>query len=301
MRKLSRKLFIACLAVAFAVIALGTSTYAWLVVSKTASVDSFSAEVTAGDGSLQVSLTGAEDSYGPNIASSELTQFTNGVKFKDLTLNKTDNKFYTISVDTANKNATLTEAGEASALEGQSIVQFEFFVRLDSTAADGTEKQLQLDLAKTTITPGAEAYSWTPEYSVTSQNADFALTKGTPTTKYFASNAARIMIQHENEIVVVENNVNTGLQDNTATDGAMGYLKRSLGKEPSETITANSTDSQAATNQLGSGVVNLGKVSQTATKVTVTVWIEGFDFDCINAIYKQTLAATLGLTVTDVQ
>lgn len=301
MRKLSRKLFIACLAVAFAVIALGTSTYAWLVVSKTASVDSFSAEVTAGAGSLQVSLD-EDGTYGPNIASSELTQFTTGVKFKDLTLNSNDNKFYTISADTDNNDATLIEAGEASALKGQSIVQFDFWVKLDNTAAAGTTKKLQLDLAKTTITPGAEAYSWTPEYDVTSQKADFALIKGTETTKYFASNAARIMIKlGDNNPVIVENNVNTGLQDNNATDGAMGYLKKSLGKETSATITANSANSQDATHQLGNGFADLGEVSQTATKVTVTVWIEGFDFDCINAIYKQTLAATLGLTVTDIQ
>jgi len=57
MRKLTTKLLFAIISAAFALVALGTTTFAWFTISNTASVSQFSAQVTAGQG-LEISLDG---------------------------------------------------------------------------------------------------------------------------------------------------------------------------------------------------------------------------------------------------
>ena len=55
MKKLTRKLFISILSMAFAVIAIGTTTFAWITISTTAKVEEFSANVEAGAGGIELS------------------------------------------------------------------------------------------------------------------------------------------------------------------------------------------------------------------------------------------------------
>ena len=57
MRKnLTKKLFLSVLTLAFAVISLGASTYAWFVLSESASVQSFSGTVSAGESGLEIAV-----------------------------------------------------------------------------------------------------------------------------------------------------------------------------------------------------------------------------------------------------
>lgn len=58
MTKLTRKLFISLLTVAFAVVTLGTTTFAWFTLSSTAKIETFDAKIAAGAG-IEISIDGA--------------------------------------------------------------------------------------------------------------------------------------------------------------------------------------------------------------------------------------------------
>lgn len=297
MKKLSRKLFIACLAVAFAVIALGTSTYAWLVVSRTASVDPFEGSVKAGDGSIEVSID--DTNWKTSITSDDFTNLksANFVSFNDVTYN--DDKFKKFAIDSVKKSASLTDIGtlaDAKDILGTAgILKFEFSVRLAQDSSKDTE-ELYLDLSNSLITEGAgNNSSWTPDKTVGDD-----IKQGTATDKFIVSNAARVMVKlGTNTAVILEkgagqNDNTAGLQTNTDTTGAMGYLKART-EITSTNIPASTNYTTQAIN--GTADIKLGTVSKTATKVTVIVWLEGYDYDCINALYKQILSVKLGLTL----
>ncbi len=297
MKKLSRKLFIACLAVAFAVIALGTSTYAWLVVSRTASVDPFEGSVKAGDGSIEVSID--DTNWKTSITSDDFTNLksANFVSFNDVTYN--DDKFKKFAIDSVKKSASLTDIGtlaDAKDILGTAgILKFEFSVRLAQDSSKDTE-ELYLDLSNSLITEGAgNNSSWTPDKTVGDD-----IKQGTATEKFKVSNAARVMVKlGTNTAVILEkgagqNDNTAGLQTNTDTTGAMGYLKART-EITSTNIPASTNYTTQAIN--GTADIKLGTVSKTATKVTVIVWLEGYDYDCINALYKQILSVKLGLTL----
>ncbi len=297
MKKLSRKLFIACLAVAFAVIALGTSTYAWLVVSRTASVDPFEGSVKAGDGSIEVSID--DTNWKTSITSDDFTNLksANFVSFNDVTYN--DGKFKKFAIDSVKKSASLTDIGtlaDAKDILGTAgILKLEFSVRLAQDSSKDTE-ELYLDLSNSLITEGAgNNSSWTPDKTVGDD-----IKQGTATEKFKVSNAARVMVKlGTNTAVILEkgagqNDNTAGLQTNTDTTGAMGYLKART-EITSTNIPASTNYTTQAIN--GTADIKLGTVSKTATKVTVIVWLEGYDYDCINALYKQILSVKLGLTL----
>lgn len=298
MKKLSRKLFIACLAVAFAVIALGTSTYAWLVVSRTASVDPFEGSVKAGDGSIEVSID--DTNWKTSITSEDFTKLksANFVSFNDVTYN--GEKFKEFAIDSVNKTASLTDIGTLAdtkdILGTAGILKFEFSVRLAQDSSNDTQ-ELYLDLSNSLITEGnGNNSSWTPDKSVGDD-----IKQGTATEKFIVSNAARVMVKLGTDTAVIlekgadQDDNTAGLQTNTDTAGAMGYLKARTEITDSTKIPASTNYTTQAIN--GSTDIKLGTVSKTATKVTVIVWLEGYDYDCINALYKQILSVKLGLTL----
>ena len=56
MKNLTKKLFLSMLTVAFAVVALGTTTFAWFTLSTEAKVEVFDAQVSAGSG-FEIAVT----------------------------------------------------------------------------------------------------------------------------------------------------------------------------------------------------------------------------------------------------
>ena len=55
MKNITKKLLVSILAVAFAVIALGTSTYAWFTLGGTVSTGQFSSKMVASEG-IEISI-----------------------------------------------------------------------------------------------------------------------------------------------------------------------------------------------------------------------------------------------------
>lgn len=281
MRKLSRKLVIACLAVAFAVIALGTSTYAWLVVSKTASVDSITADVKAGDGSIEVSKTGVDGTWKSSISSSDLTSELSNFEYDNVTYD--GSSFKKINID-LNDGAKLTAVSN-----NKGILEFSFYIKLSQDSGEDSET-LKLDLANCKLeTIGST--TWTPDKPV---KIDDTNTISAEISDFKVSNAARVMVKYETTKVILENDVHPGLQANTEDTGAMGYLKSKTGLTSTQ-IAAPGTYS--TTKLSSASYETLGEVTKNPTEVTVTIWIEGYDFDCINALYKQRLSVTLGFSI----
>lgn len=300
MRKLSRKLVIACLAVAFAVIALGTSTYAWLVVSKTASVEQFSANVKAGDGSLLISLDKDNDiSWKTSLSAADIkgvigSNFT----FEDVTYKNNDG-FYEIEIS-SNKAELSDSKIEESKLLNSGVVQFTFYAKIEKGTSD-TDQTLYLDLTNYAdmLTSNNASTSWAPAYSVAdSSKSDYSLVVGQTNSNYKACNAARIMIETSTKEYIFENDVNTGLQKSTESVGAMGYLKQALGTG----CTVEDNDAEYTTTVLNSAqALELGTLSKdgTALAITVTIWLEGYDYDCLNALYSQPIDVSLALKLNN--
>jgi len=57
MRKLTTKLLFAIISAAFALVALGTTTFAWFTLTNEATISQFNAEITAGEG-IEISIDG---------------------------------------------------------------------------------------------------------------------------------------------------------------------------------------------------------------------------------------------------
>lgn len=289
MRKLSRKLFIACLAVAFAVIALGTSTYAWLVVSKTTTVGTIEAQVKAGDGSIEISKNG-QDGWKNNLSEDDFATELAGFNFGDATYDGTDFKSIKFNLSGETPSTSLEAITDKKA---SGILVLEFYVRLNADSQEGS-KALKLDLGNSALATSGNK-SWTPDLDVTD---DANIKENVSTEAFEVANAARIMIEYGNEAAKIFENNKEALQTKTATTGAMGYLKARTGIPADGTGIEENTGTYETQSFDVTTPVELGTVSkETATKVTVTVWLEGFDKDCINALYNQMLQIKLALAI----
>ena len=98
MNKLMRKLSISILAVVFAVVAMGATTFAWFTITNTARINQFDVYVTAGSG-FEIAVTGIDgtpSAWKSTITETEVEAAIGNVVLKDLT--STDGvNFYPIS------------------------------------------------------------------------------------------------------------------------------------------------------------------------------------------------------------
>ena len=79
MRKLTTKLLFAIISAAFALVALGTTTFAWFTLSDTATVSTFDAQITAGEG-IEISLD--DINYYTTIQANVIQNKINDLNFK---------------------------------------------------------------------------------------------------------------------------------------------------------------------------------------------------------------------------
>ncbi|HPB49338.1 MAG TPA: hypothetical protein PK334_03430 [Bacilli bacterium] len=225
MNKLMRKLSISILAVVFAVVAMGATTFAWFTITNTAKINQFEVEVTAGSG-FEIAVTnvgGAPSAWKSTITKAEVEAAIGNVVLKDLT--STDGAtFYPISkigADVGGAGIDYTLGSKVT----DGYVEFEVHFR---SKAAGTVK---LNMEETNITSTgktkvadvafAEAYTGGESFTAASNVLAYAM------------NAARMAIIGSSSTVILEKAEATanvaGTLDNTVgfgtahAKGALAY------------------------------------------------------------------------------
>lgn len=321
MRKnLTKKLFLSVLTLAFAVISLGASTYAWFTLSSNAKVETFQGTVTGGAGlEIQVLKSDADinaDAWQTTVIEKALISNVIG----DVTLDA----------------RTLKENGTTSmfaALDGtekdNGFIKFDLAFRL-SDQSESRSFNLYLDgytlkTAGTYDDPATEGVNES-EAGVAPWRVNREYTGKNPTTlddgaldytyklnsekTYYVSDAARLGIVSKDKGSATEAIANKYYQA-AESDGSDEYTPGIPGKDNTDenaavnyynavnpTATINPANAPAYTAAASVGAQKDGHKIGTLTgnevvRITVYVWVEGWDAECINAIFEQTLHATL--------
>lgn len=294
MRKLTQKLVLSVVTMALVVIALGTSTFAWFTLTDTAKVDTFNAEVQAGNGIL-VSLDNVN--FYTVIDSTTMNAFlvskygVNGTQFN---LKDRTSKEGRIFLDRINTPVT------------DGYIEFDLFFRSDSA--------LNINVDGVVLSGGTK--SWTPDVDFVGASGS-GVVAGTPITVN-AYDAARVsvtgLLMDGNALdAAPESGSSTTFIYKTSqtetfgdlTKGAVAYWNAvNTGTSTDITTGPNTTDFAAAIAAKNTGASGLADQVITLTEtgsstgiykgaVRVRVWIEGWDADAYNSIFDAALTVML--------
>lgn len=316
MNKLLRKLTISVLAVVFAVIAMGATTYAWFTVTGTVSVESMSTNVTMDQG---IEVSADKITWTKNLTKANLT--TNNLLTIPAVLDAvtTEDGIDFSRVTGFKRNASTSTNFDVltSSTNADSYIQFKFYVR---SAAYQT-----LYLYKGTTLDGSTVNNWVADVTYRpSIGSTDVLVNSTPTLEVedalrFSINSKALSAfgntDDENTYKFNDNGtlfggtVVTTVWENAAsstntkgfgTDVHKGALNYYLVKN-SETIAAGD---QLTTNPTAPTTYDISTDYGTTTvvtlaadttngdgyyyaEVTVKVWVEGWDAECFNAILSK--------------
>lgn len=313
MKKLTKKALMAIFALVLAVVALGTTTYAWFTIGQTVTTESIELSVRSDEG-LEVRYVALSASNNSSwmqevipasvlengISADYATTFsqwtfdhvtsTNGVEFKKL--------------NTAGAPA-LTEAitSEAVRQKDSGILEFQLEFRTKASGASISWSSVSLD---------STAKAWAPSVEYTHNKTNFNPDNSLGTVpagkelNYFAHHAARVVVANADasKVKVYEDgstSTNTPLSGNTAPDwnkGAHNYFNTITGK----TIqSAWPTGVGVATTFTDAGNTDFTVLFPTVAEsdgfyhvtLTIRVYLEGFDPDTINGILGSKLKVGL--------
>ena len=292
-KSLTRKLTIAVIALVFAVVSLSTSTYAWFTMSNTAQVDPFKAEVKAGEG-IEIAVTSGSDVgnaqwYTGSIPGTVVEDAYAGSFEKFDALTTTDGtKFYDI------KDAAIDGNSQQVAL-GAGYVSF--YVHIKSAQAGTIYLS---DIVLDSKSGGNEPTAWTADASYALDGTKNVVVGNS--VLYEVENAARVYVKdkiYEKVAVPAEGGNNSYVANNATglknTFGAFSYFN----SKNDEDLAINNAPTRNDNATIGSfAEYALGEVAVGDTLTfQVNVWIEGWDAECLNAIFAQTLSVQLNFEI----
>jgi len=332
MRKLTTKLLFAIISVAFALVALGTTTFAWFTISNTASVSQFSAQVTAGQG-LEISL---DDTYFYTTIPASVIQAkidSLNVTLKDVTSPDGVNMYYLGDDDAIEYGGT-----------SNPYIEFDLYVRSPVAST-------KVNLSSVLFSSNTGDAKWTPDtifvnaknklvvpyedaneliaaapalteagiikglqlngetlVSVTYRNDNIFQVENIEfgPKAYYAEDALRLSISDgdsDGDTTVVyqkadATTTNTLLVAAPIPNGMVDYYKNKNGIDliatyytPVEDFTLPTTTTLSTPET----VTTLG-AANSSKKLTVRIWVEGWDPDTFNAILTQNIYVSLSLT-----
>lgn len=316
MTKLTKKLMISVLSLAFAIVALGTTTFAWFTMNSQAS-GTISATVNGGEGGILVSADGQV------FASS--AEFTTGsARFTPLTMSA---------------DGTLKDLDQASASSTQ-YLQFDVYLTGNSeepqafkfdtatgansvvnstiggvptyttlkTFGSGDNEVTALSKIKvdavnalrSTYTVAGSQIDLTDAQAAANKSGVDALfdVPGTVNSQIFGFKGTGDT--YSKTAYVSEGAYDFG-QNYLDTNAANSYLKAVNGAnafEGKQELDTTYADKDVVEGYANSAEDTFFKTqSGKVTKITFTVWVEGYDADCFDAIMKQTVDFTIGFAV----
>lgn len=291
MRKnLTKKLFLSILTLAFAVVSLGASTYAWFILSEDASVKSFSGTVTAGTSGLeiQVAAIGA-DPVDTKWRSTELDIANDLPTAADVTFDALQNAA-TFSGSAFTKLDT-SVAGE----ENGNYVAFRLYFRLADVSGIPTEGE-KVYLTDYDLTTEGTPGSWYVNKAYEGVTGPVAV--GEAGVVYYVSDAARIAF--------VAGGTSTVYEAETLA-GAANFASHGIGEKGAFSYYNAVSDADLTLPSYYTAKTSLDAAQELGTLtaganqayVDVYVWIDGWDQECINAIFTQQLNIALKFSLNN--
>mgnify|MGYP000845573376 FL=1 len=316
MKKLTKKTLMAIFALVLAVVALGTTTYAWFTVGQSVAVDSFNMQVKSEEG-IEIRYEGKSinsnwsqyldnatflERFGADYSPTTLSDFRfdavtskDGQTFKKLVMGSGDPTLADIAAD-------------AVKADGSNIIEFDLGFR--------TKKQ-NASLKWSGVTLSSTKSEWSPAKTYTHMTYDEILANSVK-KDYYAHHAARVSVSKlvsgvESDTIVYEADNTTGVNTNNTVlgngsvlsgnwdKGAHGYFTAMTGKSLATAWAATDTTPKTATTVTSLAaspfVVTFGTVADGdgyyTVSVTVRVYLEGFDHDAINGILGGTISLAL--------
>lgn len=306
MKRSSNKLIISIVTFGFIIIALAATTYAWFTIDHLARVNSFSIDVTAGDG-IEISVGNANDWYSILSAS-----YMNNYLY---------NKYNQHVVD---------EQGNITVVEKDGILGSDFILK-ELTSTDGVSLTnmyggeisfgngsggfIEFDLHFRSRTPGtiywrqvtldSNGIEWVSDKNFIGPKGEEVQVGETLTSK--AADAARISVAGSS-VVVYENPesaTNVVLNNTPIMNGAIDYYNVAHGYNRNDPSTEQvikeedlPTDIAESITSLASPVViaELGELDDSGyhyATITVRIWLEGWDPNDFIAIANDILSVSL--------
>ena len=273
MRKLRNKLLLSILTVALTFIALGTTTFAWFTLGGTVTAEAFTANVKSAEG-IEISLDGTEWSNTISLTATD-------VEFKDIT--------------STNGIAFLGFDGQAAAAGTYASISFKVRTT-DKSKAIYTEKLVGIE---------SNPVAWVADATFST------VTKG-DSVNFDAINAVRVafVVGDTAKVIEIASTNNFGTTDDgkaqayadakgldttnapaaddcatpdayvVAADGVLKTAATDGQNTQLEIIAANTTEAST---------IESGATTYYVYDVTLNVWLEGWDADCINAILGQSV------------
>lgn len=310
-KNLTKKLMLSVLTLAFAVVSLGASTFAWFTVSKEAEVETFKMDVTA-DAGIQIAVSAVDgsaksDYYINTLPATEITkvftakQFT---KFLDLTSykagtaavgNEGDEGYVPAVAAKAEFEGTLYDKTGVAKVEKDGYVALRFYITAD---AAGTITVTVPWLAQT-ATSTKVAWAAGSEFmrgAETIAAADKYL--------YDVLSAARMSVCYDGTYTTYQEVESAKGAVNGEFGNTLGYAAEDQGSLAIyNSFYANDalaqldapTEADTATGiaKDGSHVFTIDAARNTEYFFDLYIWVEGFDAECVNAIFAQQIQASV--------
>lgn len=321
MKKLTKKAFVALFALFLAVVALGTTTFAWFTLGNVVSVEKIELNVTGGEGIefAYVKNDGSEELLSNYVSNMTAEQFlgylaedygADGVddfksKFKfDLVTSENGKEFKKMEVDrTVSPGVpSLGEVVDATDIE-TGVLEFKLKFRTKAVLEEG---ETAINLVWNHLTLTSDPVEWTPSREFVNSQGDNV---GTNTSdSYYASDAARVSITGNTGTVVYENassGTNTVMNDTIIFDkGAHNYynevagidLEETFGPEGAHPHTPVTTIAGSPTDQIVGTFEGDPSDEYRYSTITVRVYLDGFDAEAFNSILDSVMKIAFKFT-----
>lgn len=328
MKKISRKLLLSILSMAFAVVALGTTTFAWFTTNATVT-----AEINVGIQSTTDSILISTDCYtwGSSVSIDKSATELGAVTYVQAAAGELANDDTFQKLDGSTMSPVTITSNSSDAL------QFDLYLKVSS--ADKTIK-----VAEESTTQSGTITTYTIQKGFTANSVNYA---AGDKVKVSALNALRAVVDVSDAVAVddvadattpaqavqafedVNNDAKTRIQklagyedgqsvapaDKTGSsvtnfgqslagnNAANAYIEAVLGtnfSDPDGDDYVAADANYAANTPTTAGFTNATMFATTEAntiwKLTFTYWLEGFDADCFDAIFGQALDINLAFT-----
>ena len=274
--KATKKLIGAVVALIAALAVSVGATFAWFTTSNTAKVNSFELKVQDATGSLYIGKSATTLGLSPI----DLTTEAAAVTLKDVT--------------TTDKGKTFKKKGGSDPAEANSYFTVELWVKSDDAVGlylhTGTTMTCTADTSNDLVISDTKIHSAIEtKYGDTITDGKIAAT---------ADNAARVSIMVEgSDPVIWEPGSEQGYKTGNLAADYETYLSNptewpSAGAAESTVkgdLTLNTQTDKGAADGTKIGDLSAG----VATKITISIWLEGTDGDCLNSILKDKISTAL--------
>ena len=322
-KNLTKKLMLSVLTLAFAVVSLGASTFAWFTMSGTATIGTFQGTVKGGQGlDVGYSQVGGPVTWKTgDITAAEIqnlidTKNTAGWKFDAVTPVDTFDEatnVYDMNTVSSSASGNVLDSGAGK------YVQFSLHFKLSDTSVTGEYELYMNKFAFENITP-----DWNPSGTNWVADTVYKLNSGSTTIGgtylYDVRSASRIAFFGSStdaadttvlsEVYQFEGDGEYSQGDAYKDGAATGALELYNAKQTNDLVYTASyaqptaeienyenawTDGTLSGTNILVGTLSAG---DTIT-VDIVLWVEGWDAECLNALFSQQISLDLSFCIVE--